>query len=82
MADSDKTYIGIAACGCVTFAMVAGVESERSERKQLRDVIKSGRRIEVTTAGDARERMVWDCAHSTHVDDPDAEVTRLMEASV
>lgn len=76
--DSDKTYIGISACGCVTFAMVAGVEQERSERKQLRDVIKSGRRIEVTTAGEARKRLTFDCPHSNHVDDVNAEVERLM----
>ena len=76
----DKTYVGIKACGCVTFAMVAGVEPARSEAKQLRDVLKSGRRIEVTTAADARERMVWDCPHSAHIDDVDAEVSRLTEA--
>lgn len=81
MSDQDKAYIGIAACGCVTFAMVAGVGSERSERADLKRVIRSGRRIEIVTAGEARERLTFDCQHSTHVEDVDAEVTRLMEAT-
>lgn len=79
MSDQGKAYIGIRACGCVTFAMVAGVESARSERAELKSVIRSGRRIEVVTAGEARERLTFSCPHSTHIEDVDAEVERLMD---
>lgn len=78
MSDSDKAYIGIAACGCVTFAMVAGRESERSERAQLRRVMNTGRRVEVTTAGEARERLTFNCQHAPPIEDINAELDRLL----
>lgn len=80
--DQEKTYIGIKACGCVTMAMVAGIESKQAERKYLRGVIEGGRRIEVTTAGEARKRLTFDCEHVPYIEDVDAEVDRLLDADV
>lgn len=78
MADTDKAYIGIERCGCVTFVSVAGIDSERQERAELKRVIKSGRRIEVTTVADARGRWTH-CEHGgPEIEDETAELDRLL----
>jgi hypothetical protein len=77
MADSDKAYIGVKACGCVTFFMAAGYDSRRAEQTQLKKIIASGRRIEVVTVAEARERMTPDCPHQPRIGDVDAHVKQL-----
>jgi hypothetical protein len=82
MADSDKAYIGIKSCGCITFAMVAGYDTKREERAELKRQIKAGLRIEVTTAGEARARdgFLLSCPHQPRIEDVGAEVDRLVTA--
>lgn len=69
---SGKAYIGVKPCGCVTFAQVVGVESRSAEKRELAKVIRSGRRIEVVSAEEARERLTFDCQHGTMPADPQA----------
>lgn len=63
MSDNDKAYIGIEPCGCVTFVSVAGVVSKTEERRTLKKVMKDGRKVELTTVGEARKRLVARCPH-------------------
>jgi hypothetical protein len=77
MSKNTYTYIGVKPCGCVTFAMVAGYDSKKAEDAELKRVIKSGRKIEVVTAEEARERMTFDCPHSEHIEDVAAYIDQL-----
>jgi hypothetical protein len=63
MADDDKAYIAISPCGCVTAAMVAGPLPARGERAELKKWMRGGRRVEVTTCGEAKRRLEWNCQH-------------------
>lgn len=63
MSDSDTAYIGVRSCGCVTFVMVQGTAAPSTEAIELSRVIRSGRRIETVTVGEAKQRLVADCPH-------------------
>lgn len=82
MSDSGKAYIGISPCGCVTAALVAGVLPAASEKADLKRWMRSGRKVEITTCGEARERLVFDCPHESGPrtrQEIEAEATRLFK---
>lgn len=78
--EDRKAYMAVNDCGCASGFMVAGIESERSEKAELKRWIKGGRNVEVTTVAEARKRMDtdWGCEHHRHVDDVQSEVDRLV----
>ena len=61
MSDSDRALILVSPCGCVTAA------ESSSRPKDVRDFYKNGaetgRSVEITTVGAARDRLTFDCAH-------------------
>lgn len=73
-------YIGFEPCGCPTFAMVAGSESQAAEQRAVRKVIEEGRRVEVMTVGEARALPNFmSCPHQgPRIDDPDAHAKALV----
>lgn len=77
----EKAYIAVAACGCVTAAMVSGYESKRGETAELKRWMKSGRRVEITTPDDARERLTFNCEHD-RAPTAQAEITAEAEGLV
>lgn len=84
MSETDRAFIGIRPCGCITFAMVDGHGTKKDKRADLKEAIKSGCRIEVTTVGEARKRpnFLVQCDHDPPVADVDAEVERLLGEAV
>lgn len=82
MAESDKAYMGRKACGCVT-ALLTDNGPEREVKAELKRWMREGKSVEVTTVGEARPQMVWDCPHPTPPRGKDAiqaEVDRLVAA--
>jgi len=61
----------------VTFVMVAGYGTKRQEKAELRKVMKDGRRIEITSVGDARKRLTHECDHDAPPPSDD-ELDRLV----
>jgi hypothetical protein len=74
LSDTEKkAYIGISGCGCITFALVAGIETPAQERKEIKKVLASGRKVEVTTVEKVRANKTFlNCPHQ-HQDFPDKE---------
>lgn len=72
LAESDKAFIGIEACGCVTAAMTTGHASKREEQAELKRWMKTGRRVELTTVAEARKSQNFlDCPHQRAPSAPD-----------
>jgi hypothetical protein len=63
-APERMAYIGTGPCGCVTFAMVIGVDTAAQEAKELAQVVRTGRVIDRVTVDEARTRLTFDCAHA------------------
>jgi hypothetical protein len=78
---SDKAYIGIRPCGCVTFAQVVGTDTAKNEEKEIKRVIASGRRIEVVSTDEARERLTFDCSHANPSASERGDVADLVRAA-
>jgi|GEM_PF-4066371 len=72
MAETDKAYIGVKSCGCVTAAMVAGYGTKREETAELKRWMKSGCRVEITTVAEARKgKNFLNCPHEDGFVSPD-----------
>jgi hypothetical protein len=81
MAESDKAFIAVNPCGCVTAAMVVGYVTKREEKAELKRWMKSGRRVELTTVGEARQGQNFlSCPHEDRVkpDEITDEAERLV----
>ena len=63
MTNDSEAYIGVRPCGCVTFALVRGIETPASEAKEVARVIRTGRVIQSVSAEEARRRLTFDCPH-------------------
>jgi len=72
VAETDKAFIAVNPCGCVTAAMVVGYATKREERAELKRWMKSGRKVELTTVGEARKGQNFlSCPHEDRIK-PDA----------
>lgn len=81
MSDSDKAYMGRRSCGCVV-ALLTDIGPARETKASLKDWMRRGLSVEVTTVGEARPQMVWDCPHPkapSGKDEIQAEADRLVE---
>lgn len=79
--DSSKAYVGFKSCGCAVAAMIAGIESERSERAELRRWTKQGYHIQVMHPDEARQQPGFlGCVHKVngYVPTMDDQLTDLM----
>lgn len=81
MSEDRKSYAGYAQCGCLVAAMVAGIDTEKQEQRELLKWVKQGLRIEVVTSADVRADPTFlNCQHEARYEDPDAEVEKLVKA--
>jgi len=62
MSDESKAYMGRRACGCVVALSTDNLPA-REVKSVLKGWMQSGLTVEVTTVGEARPQMVWDCPH-------------------
>ncbi len=80
MADSEQqVYLGFKACGCCIAFMTPGVESERSERAELKRWVGRGYRIELIPKSAMYDQQNFmDCPHGngSSVDDINALMAR------
>lgn len=80
--EHSKAYVGFKSCGCAVAAMVAGIESERSERSELRRWTKQGYRIAVMSPDEARQQQGFlGCIHKVegHVPTMDDQLDLLLD---
>lgn len=83
MSDADrKAVIGFRpGCGCPTFAMVLGYDTQKQEEKAVAKKINQGYSVKVMHPDEARKLDNFlDCPHKPTTDDPEAVAREIVEA--
>jgi hypothetical protein len=82
MSGSNNAVIGFKpGCGCPTFAMVLGYETQKQEERAVATKIKQGYTMKVMPADEARKLDNFlSCSHKPTADDPEAVARAIVAA--